>query len=89
MAISEVNDEYTQKYRQNFFYIHAWIIVMQICAVSETAYCDWSHELDRNGVSESTMGQMLGSEVEGRIAGKFEEYDRGQEIRDEAGRVKY
>jgi hypothetical protein len=34
------------------------------------------------------MGQMLSSDVAGRIAGKFEEYDRVSEIRDEAGRVK-
>jgi hypothetical protein len=82
-------DEHTQKYRQNFIYIHAWIVVVQTCIVSETTYCDWSHELDGNGVPESTMGQMLGSDVAGRIAGKFEEYDRVPEIRDEAGRVEY
>lgn len=83
------NDEWVEEYRQNFVYIRAWIMVMQTCIESEAAYCDWSHELDENGVSESPMGQMLGSNVVGRIAGKFEEYDRVSEIRDEAGRVEY
>ncbi len=81
----EINDEYKQKCRHNFVYIHAWIVMMQTCVMSETAYCDWSHELDGNGVPEGTLGQMLSSDVAGRIAGKLEEYDRVSAIMDEAG----
>jgi hypothetical protein len=45
--------------------------------VSETAQCDWSDEWDRNGVSASTMGLMLGSDVADKITGQFEKNDRG------------
>jgi hypothetical protein len=33
------------------------------------AYCDWSHELGENGVPASSIGLMLGSDAEGKIAG--------------------
>jgi hypothetical protein len=57
--------------------------------VNEAANCDWSHELDSNGVLESVIGQVLGSDVAGTSAGRFEEFDRVSKVRDESGGVKY
>jgi hypothetical protein len=64
-VIFGVDAEWTRKHRQNLSDIHVCIVAMQARVVSETAYCDWSDELDGNGASESAMGKSLGSDVVG------------------------
>ena len=50
--------------RQNLSDIHVCIVAMQARVVSETAYCDWSDELDgEEGLTP--MGKSLGSDVVG------------------------
>jgi hypothetical protein len=80
-----------RQYRQNFVYMHECIAAVQICVVSETAQCDWSDELDGNGVSANTMGLMFGSDVAGqdhRTIRRRTTEDRRLETRKAGRRIK-
>jgi hypothetical protein len=75
--LSGNNRGHMRKYRQNFIDIHACAVTVQTWTVRGDRAVRWSHELDGNDVSASTVGLMLGSDVAGKITGQFEKNDRG------------